>query len=93
MNDFLYGIITGAACVAVPVVVRGFVSEWRKDIAQKNYKEFKNSLDEFDRQYARYSNTPEYKAQLKNQEVCATPVELKLQEWREKRNKEKGNGN
>ena len=72
MNDFLYGIITGAVCVAVPVVVRGFVSEWRKDIAQKNYKEFKNSLDEFDRQYARYSNTPEYKAQFKNQEYTMT---------------------
>ena len=62
MTDFLYGLITGAACVAVPVVVRGFVLEWRKDVAKKNYKEFKNSLDEFDRQYARYSNTPEYQA-------------------------------
>jgi hypothetical protein len=72
MNDFLCGIITGAACVAVPVVVRGFVSEWRKKIAKKDYKEFKNSLDEFDRQYARYSNTPEYKAQFKHEDYTVT---------------------
>jgi hypothetical protein len=72
MDNFLYGLITGAACVAVPVVVRGFVLEWRKDVAQKNYKEFKNSLDEFDHWYASYGNTPEYKAQFKNQEYTVT---------------------
>ena len=58
--------------MAVPAFVRGFVLEWRKDVAKKDYKEFKNSLDEFDCQYARYSNTPEYKAQFKNQEYTVT---------------------
>ena len=72
MDNFLYGLITGAVCVAIPAFVRGFVSEWRKDVAQKDYKEFADLLNEFDRQYARYSNTPEYKAQFKYQDYTMT---------------------
>ena len=81
MDNFLYGLITGAVCVAVPVVVRGFVSAWRKDVAQKDYKEFKNSLDEFDHWYANYGNTPEYKEQLTklNGSTMATETAINLQ--------------
>ena len=72
MDNFLYGLITGAVCVAVPAFVRGFVLEWRKDVAQKDYKEFTDSLDEFDYWYATYSNMPEYKAQFKHQDYTMT---------------------
>ena len=68
MDNFLYGLIAGAVCVTVPAFVRGFVLEWRKDVAQKDYKEFTDSLDEFDHWYASYGNTPEYKAQFKYQD-------------------------
>ena len=62
MDDFLYGLIIGAVCVAVPLFLHGFISERRKNIVRRDYLEFKRIQEEFDREYARYSNTPEYQA-------------------------------
>ena len=50
MDDFLYGLIIGAVCVAVLSFAHGFVSEWRKDVGRRDYEEFKRIQEEFDRQ-------------------------------------------
>lgn len=52
MDDFLYGLILGAVCVAVPSFLHGFVSEWRKDVGRRDYEEFKRIQAEFDHQKA-----------------------------------------
>jgi hypothetical protein len=64
VDDFLYGLMLGAVCGAIAILVYGYMIKRHKENVQKNREEFLRLLDEFDRQYAQYSNKPEYKEQL-----------------------------
>ena len=62
MDDFLYGLIIGAVCGATAILVYGYMIERSKNVRRRDYLEFRRIQEEFDREYARYSNTPEYQA-------------------------------